>query len=87
MAVMVGNQILTQTYDDAHPVLPSNFMEGDDSIARGHVGLDSAYVCATTKGETLQDRLRSRHNKLVELLGTSDWHSLPTVRQAKHPVT
>jgi hypothetical protein len=69
-------QILGATYDDAHPVLPANFMEVDDSIARMNVALDSIYVYATTKDPGIQGRLKAQNDQLLQLLGTRDWRTL-----------
>ena len=73
-------QVLSATYDDAHPVLPANFMQVDDSIARVNVALDSIYVYATTKDSGIQDRLKARNEQLLQLLGTRDWRTLRAAR-------
>jgi hypothetical protein len=72
--------VLPQTYDDTHPVLPSNFMQIDDSIARVNTALDYAYVRASTTEPTIQARLSLRYSTLIQLLGTRDWRSLRAAR-------
>jgi hypothetical protein len=72
--------VLGATYDDAHPVLPTNFMQIDDSIARVNVALDSIYVYATTKDPGIQGRLKARNDQLLQLLGTRDWRTLRAAR-------
>jgi hypothetical protein len=72
--------VQNQTYDDAHPVLPSNFVEIDDAISRVHTALDYAYVQASTADATIQSRLTSRYSKRIQLLGTRDWRSLVAAR-------
>ena len=73
-------RVLEATYDDAHPVLPANFMEVDDSIGRVNVALDSICVYATTKDPGIQGRLNGRRDQLLELLGTRDWRTLRAAR-------
>jgi hypothetical protein len=72
--------VLSQIYDDAHPVLPTNLMQVDDSIARVNTALDYIYVCATTIDDNIQDRLSARNGLLIQLLGTRDWRSLRAAR-------
>jgi hypothetical protein len=72
--------VLSQTYDDTHPVLPSNFMEVDDSIARVNVALDYTYVRNTTTETILGQRLDKKQTDLIRLLATRDWRSLQTAR-------
>jgi hypothetical protein len=73
-------QILAATYDDAHPVLPANFMEIDDSIARVNVALDSVYVYATSIDPSIQGRLKGKKDLLIQVLGTRDWRTLRAAR-------
>jgi hypothetical protein len=73
-------QVLGATYDDAHPALPTNFMQIDDSIARVNVALDSLYVHATTMDPGIQGRLKARNDRLLQLLGTRDWRTLRAAR-------
>jgi hypothetical protein len=74
-------QVLANSYDDTHPVLPANFIEVDDSIARVNVALDYAWVCATTTDPHIASRLRSRNNNFIEKLGIRDWRSLGSARE------
>jgi len=73
-------RVLDAVYNDAHPVLPENFMEVDDSIDRVNVALDSIYVYATTKDVGIQSRLNGRRDQLLQLLGTRDWRTLRAAR-------
>jgi hypothetical protein len=72
--------VRNQTYDDSHPVLASNFVEIDDSIARVNTALDYAYAQASTIEPTIQARLVLRYSKLIQLLGTRNWRSLRAAR-------
>ena len=72
--------ILSQVYDDTHPILPTNLMQVDDSVARVNTALDYAYVRATTTDPTIQTRLNVKYAALVQLLGTRDWRSLRAAR-------
>lgn len=73
-------QVLAATYDDAHPVLPANFMQIDDSIARVNVALDSVYVYGTTNDPSIQGRLKKKNDLLMRVLGTRDWRTLRAAR-------
>jgi len=73
-------QVLGTNYDDAHPVLPGNLMQVDDSISRVNVALDSIYVYATTIDPDIQGRLTTRNKQLLQLLGTRDWRTLRSAR-------
>lgn len=72
--------VLAQTYDDNHPVLPSNLVQVDDSIARMHVVLDYVYIRGTTTDATIDARLDKHLPDLIKLLGTRDWRSLQDAR-------
>src|SRR4029077_19869184 len=61
-------------------VLPANFMQIDDSIARANVALDSLYVYATAKDPGIQGRLKARNDQLIQLLGSRDWRTLRAAR-------
>jgi hypothetical protein len=73
-------EVLSQIYDDAHPVLPTNFMQVDDSIARVNTALDFSYVRASTTDPKIQGRINIRSGALIQLLGTRDWRSLRAAR-------
>lgn len=73
-------QVLNEIYDDAHPVLPENFIQIDDSIARVNVALDAIYVHATAKDPRIETRLKTRNDQLLQLLGTRDWRTLRAAR-------
>jgi len=72
--------VFTANYDDANPILPGNFIQIDDSIARVNVALDAIYVYATTKDTHIENRLKARNEKLLQLLGTRDWRTLTEAR-------
>ena len=73
-------EVLDEKFDDEHPVLPTNFMQVDDSIARMNVALDSVYIYSTTKDVGIQARLKERSDQLIQLLGTRDWRTLRSAR-------
>ena len=72
--------ILSQVYDDTHPILPTNLLQVDDSIARVNTALDYVYVRATTTDPNIQSRLNMKNGTLVQFLGTRDWRSLRAAR-------
>jgi hypothetical protein len=73
-------RVLAESYGSGHPVLPTNFMQVDDSIARVNVALDSIYVYGTTNDPGIKSRLNARHDQLIQLLGTRDWRTLRSAR-------
>jgi hypothetical protein len=74
-------QVLELRYDENNPVLPSNFIAVDSSIARVHVAMDYAFVRNATADVTIMARLEKKEPELITLLGTLGWRALRASRE------